>query len=74
MTDKLPVPPNLTRDIDGLSFFNILAERAGSVDENNALVPATLADSEARNGTIYYSSTQSKLVFKDNFGVVNDLY
>lgn len=74
MTDKLPVPPSLTRNIDGLSFFNILAERAGSVDENNALVPATLADSDAKNGTIYYSSTQSKLVFKDSGGNINALY
>jgi hypothetical protein len=41
---------------------------------NGAIQPATLADSAAANNTIYYSSTQSKLVYKNSAGTVNVLY
>jgi hypothetical protein len=41
---------------------------------NGAIRPATLADSAAANNTIYYSSTQSKLVYKNSAGTVNNLY
>lgn len=34
----------------------------------------TLADAAAPNNSVYYSSDQSKLVFKDSGGTVNDLY
>jgi len=37
-------------------------------------VPASMADADAENNTIYYSTTASKLVFKDSAGVVNNLY
>lgn len=74
MTDKLPVPPNLTRNLEGLSFFNLLAERVGVIDENGAFRPPSLADGDANNNSVYYSTTQNKLVYKDNSGVVNDLY
>jgi hypothetical protein len=40
----------------------------------NLREPIQQADSAASNGTIYYSTTQSKLVFKDLAGVVKDLY
>lgn len=36
--------------------------------------PVTLADASAENNTIYYSSDQSKLVYKDLNGSVQDLY
>jgi len=36
--------------------------------------PPSLADAEAQNNSIYYSTTQSKLVYKDSGGIVNDLY
>lgn len=38
------------------------------------VTPASLADSAAANGTIYYSTTAGKLVYKDSSGVVNPLY
>ena len=41
---------------------------------NVPIDPATLADARAPNNTIYYSSTQSKLVFKDSGGTVRNLY
>ena len=51
---------------------------AGSVlsafKANAAWQPAALADADAANGTVYYSTTASKLVFKDSGGVVSALY
>jgi hypothetical protein len=41
---------------------------------NGAIQPATLADASAANNSIYYSSTQSKLVYKNSAGTVNVLY
>lgn len=38
------------------------------------LVPASMADASAENGTIYFSTTANKLVYKDAGGVVNNLY
>lgn len=36
--------------------------------------PAWISDANAANDSIYYSTTQSKLVYKDSSGVVNPLY
>lgn len=74
MVNRIPIPPNLSKNLDALSFFNIVAEKAGRVDENGAFQPPSLADNDANNNSVYYSTTQSKLVYKDNSGVVNDLY
>jgi len=41
---------------------------------DGSIQPATIADADAQNNTIYYSSDQSKLVYKDSSGIVNDLY
>jgi hypothetical protein len=41
---------------------------------NGSMKPASLADSAAANDSIYYSTTQSKLVYKDSSGTVNNLY
>lgn len=45
-----------------------------SIRSNGAIMPATLADADAANNSIYYSSTASRLVYKDGAGVVNNLY
>jgi hypothetical protein len=37
-------------------------------------LPASIADSSAPNNSVYYSTTQSKLVYKDSGGTVNTLY
>lgn len=47
--------------------------RTGLVSVSD-ITPVSLADSAAANGTIYYSTTQSKLVYKDSVGVVHALY
>jgi hypothetical protein len=36
--------------------------------------PTTLADADAANNSVYYSTDQSKLVYKDGAGAVNVLY
>jgi len=41
---------------------------------NKAFTPASLADANAPNNSIYYSTTASKLVYKNSAGVVNNLY
>lgn len=44
------------------------------IDANGAISVATMADSSAPNSSLYYSSTASKLVWKDAGGTVNNLY
>ena len=50
----------------GTTIFKVLA--GGGVE------PASMADSSAPNNSIYYSTTASKLVYKDSGGTVNNLY
>ena len=45
-----------------------------SVKADGSYQPASLADSSATNNSLYYSSTQSKLAYKDPSGTVNLLY
>ena len=45
-----------------------------AIAKNGAFKPASMADASAENGTLYYSTTASKLVFKDAGGTVNNLY
>lgn len=58
----------------GTRFGDGAGNVAAWVHGNGAIAPASLADGSAANGTIYYSTTQGKLVFKDSGGVVNNLY
>lgn len=41
---------------------------------DGSLKPASLSDAAAANDSIYYSTTASKLVYKDSGGTVNSLY
>jgi hypothetical protein len=45
-----------------------------SVTVYGPIKPAQLADSSAPNGSLYFSTTAGKLVYKDGSGVVNPLY
>jgi hypothetical protein len=45
-----------------------------AVKADGSIQPASLADSAATNNSIYYSTTASKLVYKDSAGTVNNLY
>jgi hypothetical protein len=46
----------------------------GSVWSRGFIKPNTHSDSDAPNSSLYFSSSQSKLVWKDSGGVVNNLY
>ncbi len=58
--------------------LSVLAPGGGStnwgVRPDGSVMPASLADSAAVNSSVYYSTTASKLVYKDGAGVVNNLY
>lgn len=43
-------------------------------DATGAWEPPSMADSSAPNNSVYYSTTASKLVYKDSGGTVNNLY
>ena len=45
-----------------------------SIRGDGTIEPRIIADADAANNSIYYSTTQAKLVFKDNAGAVQDLY
>jgi hypothetical protein len=45
-----------------------------AVKSDGSIQPASIADSAATNNSIYYSTTASKLVYKDAAGTVNNLY
>lgn len=51
-----------------------LAIEDTTITASVSITPASLADASAPNGTIYYSTTAGKLVFKDSGGTVNNLY
>lgn len=44
------------------------------IRKDGSLKPASLTDASAANDSIYYSTTASKLVYKDSGGTVNALY
>jgi len=59
--------------------FTLGVEGLGTGASGNTLTlasysPASMADASAANDTIYYSTTASRLVYKDSAGTVNNLY
>jgi len=53
---------------------NIIKLEANLITAYKPITPHTSTDAAAPNNSIYYSSTQSKLVYKDSGGTVNNLY
>lgn len=70
------------RDIDSFGFRSwcekvarFLGTLMNRVDATTgAFTPPSMADSAAPNNSIYYSTTASKLVYKNSGGSVNNLY
>lgn len=60
-------------DVD-IPYGNLQVNSTTMIDSSGYITPITSADGDAPNNSIYYSSTQSKLVYKDSGGTVNDLY
>lgn len=61
-------------DNGGGSAASMLTVSSSGITANGGITPASMADSAAANGTMYYSTDAGKLVFKDSGGVVNNLY
>ena len=57
-------------DDDHTQYILVTGTRAFS----GAIKPATLTNAAAPNSSIYYSSDNAKLVYKDSGGTVNNLY
>lgn len=57
-----------------VKWFSLLAGAASQIRANGTIEPASLADADAENNSIYYSTTASRLVYKDSGGTVNNLY
>lgn len=78
----LNAPPIQQKPLSDNGFFSPVWVRwlssvkrlMGIINDDLTVSPPTLADADAANNTIYYSSTASKLVYKDSGGVVRNLY
>lgn len=57
-----------------VQWFLSVYRRLVIVNDDNSITLPSLADGDAANSTLYYSTTQGKLVWKDSGGTVNDLY
>ena len=55
-------------------FGNVVTNWRRAFRSDGSFIPVSLADTAAQNNSVYYSTTQSKLVYKDSGGTVNDLY
>jgi hypothetical protein len=56
------------------SIFQGTAESEMLIRGDGSIKPVQIADAAAENDSIYYSTTASKLVYKDPGGVVRNLY
>lgn len=74
------IPVAEFRNFTGTPTSNntVFATSAGSVlsaiKADGSWQPPSIADASATNNSLYYSTTQNKLVYKDSSGVVNNLY
>jgi hypothetical protein len=55
-------------------WFSAITALLVTINKDGSFNPVTLADADAANNSIYYSSTASKLVYKDSGGTVRALY
>lgn len=77
MFQKPPIQESLNQPTlpqTWVQWFNAVSRYLGIINADGSVSPPSIADADAANNTIYYSTTQSKLVFKDSGGTVNDLY
>lgn len=74
MADKIIVPRDPRNPNALLAFFNNLANRTQTFTNEGYYQPISSSDSDAPNNSVYFSTDQSKLVYKDENGIVNDLY
>lgn len=66
---KLVAAQNVNIQTGGLSMGGSIV-----LNSNRTYTPPSIADTSAANNTLYYSSTQSKLCYKDYGGTVHTFY
>ena len=59
---------------EDVSEFTALISNIQKFNNDGSLAIVSLADADAVNNSLYFSITQAKLVYKDNNGVINNLY
>lgn len=57
-----------------VKWFDLIARAVTLIRIDGSLEMPSIADADAVNNSLYFSTTQSKLVYKDAGGVVNALY
>lgn len=57
-----------------VKWFGVISRAVNYIRNDGSLEPVSLSDAAAINNSIYYSTDQSKLVYKDSGGTVNVLY
>jgi hypothetical protein len=67
-SDDVTISDKLTLDNLSMVSGGFLIRTSGTIK------PVFLADGSAENDSIYYSTTQSKVVYKDQTGVVHNFY
>jgi len=61
-------------DLNMASGESIKVANTAVIDGSGYFIPKSSTDAAAPNNSIYYSTTQSKLVYKDSGGGINNLY
>jgi len=72
IADLVAMITRLERRVEELETRTEIPNSITRADGTLALV--SLVDGSAANNSLYYSTTQSKAVYKDSGGTVNDLY
>ncbi|GEM_PF-5657031 len=78
--NKAPIQAKPINDKTGytntvwVKWYASIVRLLARIRNNGTIEPVTLTDAQAENNSIYYSSDQAKLVYKDSGGTVNGLY
>lgn len=67
------VPRDLN-SFEARKWLEVVKSLLDSILVDGSFTPPSLADSAAQNNSLYYSTTATKLVYKDSGGVVHALY
>lgn len=73
-TVPLKVKGGASSSVNNTEFCNSAGTVLSTIKKDGSWQPPSIADASASNNSLYYSTTQNKLVYKDSSGVVNNLY
>ena len=57
-----------------IKWFGLVSDAVRFIRNDGSLEMPQIADANAVNNSVYYSTDQGKMVYKDLVGTVNDLY